>query len=76
MIPFDASGRLHHMQGLCGRPGRKRYQGERGLILKNGAMSDSIKAHKILQPGDRFDHWTVLEYIGLLQGEADNQKGV
>lgn len=39
-------------------------------------MSDSKKSHKILRPGDRFGYWTVQEYMGLLQGEADNQKGI
>ena len=38
---------------------------------KNGAMSDSIKAHKILQPGDRFGHWTVLGYIGLRKASSN-----
>ena len=38
---------------------------------KNGAMSDSINAHKILQPGDRFGHWTVLGYIGLRKASSN-----
>nr|DAI11524.1 MAG TPA: DNA-directed RNA polymerase [Caudoviricetes sp.] len=34
-------------------------------------MSDSINAHKILQPGDRFGHWTVLGYIGLRKASSN-----
>lgn len=36
-------------------------------------MSDSIKAHKILKPGDRFGHWTVLEYVGLRKASANTR---
>lgn len=34
-------------------------------------MSDSINSHKILQPGDRFGHWTVLGYIGLRKASSN-----
>ena len=35
------------------------------------SLSDSINAHKILQPGDRFGHWTVLGYIGLRKASSN-----